>query len=222
MAAVAALDDDVRRALYEYVRAARVPVTREAASAAVGISRKLAAFHLDKLVDLGVLRSALTSPGPRRVGRAPRVYEPAGADIAVHLPERTPEVLAAVLVDAATSHRPNEGGREAALRVAREHGIAAGGAARTRSRGGRIGVERATQLAHGVLAEHGFEPYRSADAIRLRNCPFRPLTARNPEFVCSLNRAYLEGVLDGIGTRGRIVAELAPRAGECCVEIRPA
>ena len=56
VAAIAALDDDVRRALYEHVRAAGVPVTREEAATAVGISRKLAAFHLDKLVELGVLR----------------------------------------------------------------------------------------------------------------------------------------------------------------------
>src|SRR4051794_36888040 len=36
VAAIAALDDDVRRALYEHVRAAGAPVTREEAAAAVG------------------------------------------------------------------------------------------------------------------------------------------------------------------------------------------
>jgi predicted ArsR family transcriptional regulator len=72
-----------------------------------------------------------------------------------------------------------------------------------------------------VLAEQGFEPYAHDTAIRLRNCPFHPLAAQDPEFVCGLNRAYLHGVLDGIGAADRIGAELAPRPGECCVEFRP-
>src|SRR3954447_20969315 len=94
VAAIAALDDDVRRALYEHVRAAGTPVTREEAAGAIGISRKLAAFHLDKLVELGVLRSGFGGATEGRVGRAPRVYEAATEDISVRVPERSPELLA--------------------------------------------------------------------------------------------------------------------------------
>jgi len=219
VAAIAALDDDVRRALYEYVRAARTPVTREAAGEAVGISRKLAAFHLDKLVDLGLLRSGFGSGTTRRVGRAPRLYEPAPSDIAVRVPERSPELLAEILVDAATEQRAGETGRDAALRMARRRGRAVGGQARLRTRAGRIGAERAASLAHEVLTEHGYEPYRTAGVLRLRNCPFQPLASREPEFVCGLNHAYLSGVVDGVGADGRIAAALVPRRGECCVEV---
>src|SRR3954447_20898917 len=93
VAAIAALDDDVRRGLYEHVRGAGAPVTREEAATAVGISRKLAAFHLDKLVELGLLRSGFGPRSDRRVGRAPRLYQPATQDIAVRVPERSPELL---------------------------------------------------------------------------------------------------------------------------------
>jgi predicted ArsR family transcriptional regulator len=222
VAAIAALDDDVRRALYEYVRAAGAPVTREGAADGVGISRKLAAFHLDKLVDHGLLESGFSAAEVRRVGRAPRVYQPTATDISVQVPERTPELLAGILVQAVTGQRADESGTEAAMRVARSCGTSAGSLARSRTRGGRIGAERATAVAEDVLAEHGFEPYRVGGVVRLRNCPFHQLAAQNPEFVCGLNREYLGGVLDGIGADGRIVAELAPQPGECCVEIRPA
>jgi len=222
VAAIAALDDDVRRGLYEYVRAAGKPVTRETAAAAVGISRKLAAFHLDKLVDLKLLDSGFGSTETRRVGRAPRLYEPAASDITVRVPERTPELLAGILVEAVTGQRAGEDGTAAALRVARSCGTAAGRLARKRTRAGRIGTERATAVAEDVLTEHGFEPYRVGGAVRLRNCPFHPLAAKEPAFICGLNREYLCGVLAGIGADGRIVAELAPQPGECCVEIRPA
>src|SRR3954451_16981081 len=116
VAAIAALDDDVRRSLSEHVRGAGVPVTREEGAAAVGISRKLAAFHLDKLVDLGVLRSGFGPATDRRVGRAPRRYEPAEADIAVRVPERSPELLASILVEAVTTEEPDERGEEAGVR----------------------------------------------------------------------------------------------------------
>jgi predicted ArsR family transcriptional regulator len=220
VAAIAALEDDVRRGLYEVVRGAGQPMTRESAAEAVGISRKLAAFHLDKLVELGLLRSHFGA-GPRRVGRAPRLYEAAGGDISVRLPERSPELLAAILVEAMAGEGPAESARATALRVAHGRGVALGTDERQRARAGRLGAERAMSLGTGLLASQGYEPYRSAGAVRLRNCPFHPLAATAPEFVCGLNHAYLSGVIEGLGAEERVSAVLAPAAGQCCVELRP-
>lgn len=222
LAAIAALDEDVRRALYEHVRAAGEPVSRESAADAVGISRKLAAFHLDKLVDLGLLRTGFAPRGTRGVGRAPRVYEPAAVEMCVRIPHRSPELIADILLGAVTGHQGDERAEDAALRLAHERGSEIGSAARAQGRAGRIGAERAMGVAARVLTEQGFEPYHDDDALRLRNCPFHPLAARAPAFVCGLNREYLGGMLDGLGAAEKVVAELAPRAGECCVQIRPA
>jgi predicted ArsR family transcriptional regulator len=221
VAAIAALDDDVRRALYEHVRAAGAPVTREEAATSVGISRKLAAFHLDKLVDLGVLRSGFGPATDRRVGRAPRRYEPAEDDIAVRVPERRPELLASILVEAVSTERDDERAEQAVLRVALERGTALGAAERARLRGGRVGAERALATSAELLARHGFEPFREEGSVRLRSCPFHPMAGMAPELVCGLNRAYLAGMVEGLGATDRVTAELAPRAGECCVELRP-
>jgi hypothetical protein len=110
--AIAALDDDLRRRTYDFIRAARRPITREEAAAAVGISRKLAAFHLDKLVAAGLLRTDLPRPsGVRKVGRAPKVYVPVDADVRMSIPERRPDVLAAILIDAVLSERAAETAR---------------------------------------------------------------------------------------------------------------
>jgi predicted ArsR family transcriptional regulator len=221
VAAIAALDDDVRRALYQYVRAARAPVTREDAAAAVNISRKLAAFHLDKLVDAGLLHSGFDPAAPRRVGRAPRTYEPVADTVAVSVPERSPDLLAAILLEAATGPDGPESMEQGALRAGRERGRAVGRAERARRRTGRLGAERALGVVHEVVAGLGYEPYRGADgAVRLRNCPFHPLAASAPAFVCGINRAYLAGLVEGVGAGERLDAVLAPAAGECCVELR--
>jgi predicted ArsR family transcriptional regulator len=228
VAAIAALDDDVRRALYLHVCAARGPVTRAEAARGVGISRKLAAFHLDKLVEHGLLQTGFVPPEARRVGRAPRTYEPVESDVAVRLPAREPELLAAILIDAVTGARPGEDARDAALRVAEEHGVALGATERARVRPGRLGVERAAALTQSLLAQQGFEPDRDGTVTRLRNCPFHPLAVRAREFVCGANHAYLRGVLVGLKVDGVLRADLSPpsslnrQSRECCIELRGA
>src|SRR4051812_14793052 len=86
--AFGALGEDQRRQLYGFARAARRPVSREEAAAAVGISRKLAAFHLDKLVDAGLLQRRSLVGGTSRVGRRPKVYEPTDASFQMSIPAR--------------------------------------------------------------------------------------------------------------------------------------
>src|SRR5581483_3780454 len=86
---VSVLVEESRRRMFAFIRGAGHPVTRDEAAASVGISRKLAAFHLDKLVDAGLLRARYGAPGAqRRVGRQPKVYEPTDAQISVTIPER--------------------------------------------------------------------------------------------------------------------------------------
>jgi predicted ArsR family transcriptional regulator len=220
--AIAALDDDLRWGMFEFIRAARRPVTRDEAAAAVGISRKLAAFHLDKLVDAGALRADYQHVGKiRRVGRVPKVYQPAATDIRVSIPQRNHEMLASILMDAVLTGDSGETARHTVLRAARDHGERIGEAERERVRPGRLGAERAVSLASALLAERGFEPAReSPGCLRLRNCPFHPLAAAAPDLVCGLNHSFIRGMMEGLQASG-VDAVLDPRVGECCVELRP-
>jgi predicted ArsR family transcriptional regulator len=221
--AVAALDDELRLGMYVFIRKARRPVTREEAAASVGISRKLAAFHLDKLVEAGLLRVGYrTAGGIRKVGRAPKIYEPSATDIQVAIPPRHHDVLADILLDAVLTEGVGENARQATIRVAGQRGEKLGTAERDRSRPGRLGVERALTLTEAVLARHGFEPSREAPAcLRLRNCPFRPLAAKAPDLVCGINQAFIAGFLTGLEAGG-VSAVPSPSVGECCVELRSA
>jgi predicted ArsR family transcriptional regulator len=219
--AVAALEDGLRRGMYAFIRQAREPVTREQAAAAVGISRKLAAFHLDKLVEAGLLQARYqAAAGLRKVGRTPKVYEPAGVDIRISIPQRRPEILADVLLDAVLASGEAESAQNAAVRAAGARGADIGAQGRARARPGRLGAERGLTLASGVLERYGFEPSRETPTcVRLRNCPFHPLAARAPELVCGLNQAFLSGLLAGLQAPS-VDAVLDPRPGECCVELR--
>jgi predicted ArsR family transcriptional regulator len=210
---MAALVDPVRRSLYEYVRREGRPVTREDAAQAVDISRTLAAFHLDKLVEIGVLRAHYEAPPeqPRGRGRTPKVYEATSEALSLTLPPRQYELVATILADAIDAE-PTDA-YAAAHRQAAALGQAIGlGTAR---RSGRA-VERASN----ALFDLGYEPRREADGIVLRNCPFHALAARHTALVCGINLEFVTGLLAGIDG-DPLRAELQPRPDGCCVAVRP-
>ena len=72
------LDDANRRQLYDYVIRQPEPVTRDQASQALDIERSTAAYHLDKLVEQGLLDESFARPGGRSgpgAGRPTKHYE---------------------------------------------------------------------------------------------------------------------------------------------------
>jgi len=62
------LTEPTRRSIYDAVRSAREPMTRDQVASATGVSRRLAAFHLDQLADAGLLSVDFARPEGRRGG----------------------------------------------------------------------------------------------------------------------------------------------------------
>jgi predicted ArsR family transcriptional regulator len=141
-------DRSSAREIYAWARRQGRPVTRDEAAAHLGFSRKLAAFHLDKLVAAGLLTARVGQPvEPRRVGRPPKTYEPADAEIQVSVPARRYDLVAQILIDAVVqAEAAGVRARDATLLAARSHGADLGRAERTRLRGGAIGPERTLSL----------------------------------------------------------------------------
>ncbi|MER6217611.1 helix-turn-helix domain-containing protein [Streptomyces sp. NPDC001674] len=221
--AVSVLGEESRRRMFAFIRRADGPVTRDEAAASVGISRKLAAFHLDKLVDAGLLRSRYGAPGAvRKVGRQPKVYEPTDAQITVSIPERRHQLLADLLLEAVLAQSAGGSAAEAAVTAAGRRGRRLGETDRQTGRPGRLGAERGLTRCEQMLETYGFEPVReNPTEVRLRNCPFHPLAAKAPELVCGMNHAFLAQYLQGLEVSG-VEAVFAPAPGACCVRLRPA
>jgi predicted ArsR family transcriptional regulator len=221
--AVAVLEDELRRRIYMFVRSAGRALTREEVAAEVGISRRLAAFHLDKLVERGLLRTHYARPPGRSgpgAGRSAKYYEPSDLEVDVSIPERRYDLAGHLLLRAIRSESPEEPARAAALRMARETGLEIGQQARKERRLGRPGPERALSTAAAVLEDHGFEPYRPGpDEVALRNCPFHSLAREAPELVCRMNQAFIDGLLRGLGN-DTVEAALECTPGDCCVTLR--
>ncbi|MEE4423382.1 helix-turn-helix transcriptional regulator [Streptomyces bugieae] len=222
--AIAALQDPVRRRLYEYVVAQGREVGRNEAAEAAGVSRTLAAHHLDKLTEVGLLESGsrrLTGRSGPGAGRPAKVYTRVRTERAVSLPARDYRTAAELLAEAA-----EQAGLDAGLcAAARRRGEALRGSAEPCG-----GLEEAVEM----LAARGYEPHlegsagiqdaedseemtgEAAQVVRMRNCPFHAVAERFPPLVCGMNLALLEGLL---GTDGPVRARMDARPGECCVVV---
>jgi predicted ArsR family transcriptional regulator len=213
--ALATLRSPTRHALYEYIERQPTPVGRDQAAKAVGISRALAAFHLDRLVEAGLLMtdyrrlSGRTGPG---AGRPSKLYRPSRRAVAISVPPREHELLAMLLAASARSDEESA----ALLAEARDFGRSLGARARQRVRS-RPTPKRLAGCVKAVLERLGFEPYQAADnGTRMRNCPFEPLSRRYTPVVCGVGQALVGGVVEGVGSSElRVSRDEHP--DRCCV-----
>jgi predicted ArsR family transcriptional regulator len=210
LASLSSLDDPVRRRLYEVVRERTEPVGRDEAATSAGVGRALAVYHLDKLVEAGLLTASYQRPpgrGGPGAGRPAKLYTRSDREFAVTVPPREYELAARLLVQAVESDSSGRI-RAALLDAARRLGAELG----SRFAGGDAGLEEA-------LAEHGYEPRRGHDdVIRLRNCPFHQLAERHRDVTCGMNLGLIQGIVAGLGADG-LRPVLDPRPGHCCVAI---
>ena len=202
--AVAALREPTRRRLYQYVERQPEAVSRDEAAETIGIGRALAAFHLDKLVEVGVLKaeyrrlSGRSGPG---AGRTAKLYRRSGNQFAVSLPHRNHELLARLLAASIGSSADDSRNADDSppAEPARAFGRSLGRRARKRLRGDP-GPARLLECVEAVLESLGFEPYRTAPSeLRLRNCPFDPLSRLYTPLVCGVGQAVVTGVTEGVG-----------------------
>jgi predicted ArsR family transcriptional regulator len=221
--AAAVLDDATRQRIFAFVRAAGRPVSREEVAAEAGISRKLAAFHLDKLLQRELLVSHYARPPGRSgpgAGRTSKMYEPSEVQVEVSIPERRYDLVGELLVDAVEDEQPGESSKDAAIRTAHDRGASIGAEIRRTEVPRRPGPERTLSVAARVLEAHGFEPFRDGADLALRNCPFQSLARRAPDLVCEMNEAFLDGLIRGLGNDS-VEAALTRTPGRCCVTLRP-
>jgi predicted ArsR family transcriptional regulator len=214
LAAVSSLDDPVRARLYRVVSASPEAMGRDEAAAAAGIGRPLAAYHLDKLVELGLLTATYQRPVGRAgpgAGRPAKLYARSEREFAVAVPPREYELAARLLAVAVQSD--TSGASKAALcAAARQYGASL--AACSRDDGS------ASPAVQSALRQHGFEPWRDATgAVQLRNCPFHQLAAEHTELVCGMNLALIHGLIEGFGASAALHPQLDPQPGRCCVVI---
>ena len=215
---VGALAEPARWRLYQFVAASPEPVSREQAAAGVDMALHSVTFHLDRLVDEGLLDveyrrlTGRTGPG---AGRPSKLYRRADRQVSVSLPERRYE-LAGDLLAAAVERSLRDGTPvgDAVHEVARAAGVDL-----VEGRGEAEGdPESDLALVSDVLSELAYEPRVVEGQLCLNNCPFDRLAEAHTELVCGMNLSFVEGVLAGLEIK-TLRPRLEPDPERCCVKV---
>jgi predicted ArsR family transcriptional regulator len=220
---LATLAEPVRRDLFRYVVEQAEPVSRDQASDGVGVARHTAKFHLDKLVEEGLLDtefrrlSGRTGPG---AGRPTKLYRRSAREVSVTVPDRHYDLAGRLMAGAIEQAAAAGADVVTELhRAAAEHGATLGRAAREAA-GPRAGRTARLEAVRATLAEHGYQPRAGDDVVTLANCPFHALAQEHTDLVCGMNLALVsELAQQAAGTD--LAVRLDPAPGRCCVTLAP-
>jgi predicted ArsR family transcriptional regulator len=220
---VAALDQPVRRAVYDLLIDRDGWVSRDEAAEALDLPRSVAAFHLDKLVEARLADTRFERPPDRRggpgAGRPAKKYRRAADEVAVSLPDRQYDLAGALLADAvAESTATGVPVDEALARGARRTGRQMGEAVREELSGRSARSVRGAAVQ--ALGRLGYEPRAVGREVVLGNCPFHALAERHRPLVCGMNLELLTGLAEGLGAEDRLAPRLQYETGRCCVRLR--
>lgn len=218
------LADPVRRAIYAHVARAADAVSRDAAASATGVNRALAAFHLERLLEAGLLvaeyrrLSGRAGPG---AGRPSKLYRRSDVEVDMSIPPRRYRDLAGRLAATLAEEDPSSGAVQRLRERAYEDGAALGVVARNRISGRKTGP-RLMAAAAETLNEAGYAGRVAADGrVTLCNCPFDAVARQQRSLVCGeLNRSFVTGVAAGLDG-GSVEAVFEPAEDRCCMLLQP-
>jgi predicted ArsR family transcriptional regulator len=216
---IGALGEPVRRALYLYVAAQPEAVSRDQAAAGLDLPRHTAKFHLDKLVEEGLLDTEFRRLSGRRgpgAGRPTKLYRRSAREVSVTLPQRQYDLAGQILADAVeVAARDGVPVVDAVHHAAAERGRLLGAGAPVRD--DRASTSSLDRIAE-VLTAQGYEPRVQDGVVVLANCPFHALARDHTDLVCGMNLHLITAVLDELG-HPDVCATLDPAPPRCCVRL---
>jgi predicted ArsR family transcriptional regulator len=210
-----ALADPVRRALYRFVADQPDTVSRDQAASGIDVPRHKAKFHLDRLVDEGLLVAEfrrLTGRSGPGAGRPSKLYRRTRKEVSVSVPSRRYDLAGQVLAD--TVERSLAG-----TPIPLAMSDAAADAARVAVDASPVDA-RDPELDRiaTVLAAYGYEPRVGASDLELGNCPFDRLAVDHRDLVCGMNLEFVRAVAERLRCAGAH-PEPDPGEGRCCVRV---
>jgi predicted ArsR family transcriptional regulator len=194
----AVLADATRYRIYRsIVERPRDEVTVADVAELFGLHPNVARMHLGKLEGAGLLQTSLRKGAGG--GRPAKLYRLSDTVSTIALPPRRYDLLAGLALEALAQTTEVD----ATVRICKEIGRRRG--TQILVAGGELAAGRRDTIAEtiiGLADETGMVPVVDWDGdgltIEIRNCIFKELSTPQPDLVCAMHHAYLEGVIEAL------------------------
>lgn len=189
-----AFGDATRRALYKRLLESEQPQSAGELAVQFGIHRTVARSHLERLVEVGLLKTATRRH--ERGGRPAKVYSASDERFELLLPPRRYESLASAMVRLATGLATKTKTLDLAYSAGYEQGRDVARAELGVS--GGVSRERVAAVA-GWLDANGYrvrldESSNGSAGFTVGNCVFHEVAELAPEIVCGYDCAFIRGL----------------------------
>ena len=191
-----------RSEVLRLLRASSAPLGVQDVAEQLGLHRNTARFHLDGLVDDGLIErsaEARDEPGRPRLLYTARSFDAGGVRSYQFLAEMLTGLVSSVVPDPAATAMVagREWGRHLTEKVPPSR---------------RLTTAEVVERLRSLLGSIGFDPQLAgepeAPELHLRHCPFREVAERHQNVVCALHLGLLRGALEEM--RAPLAADLEP------------
>ncbi len=191
----AVLADDTRYHIYRWVaERPSADVTVADVASEFSLHPNVARMHLAKLEQAGFLVTGLRRSAGG--GRPAKLYRLSDLVVTFGFPPRRYELLSRLALGALAAG----GTRADTLKACREAGAAEGRRALAAAGGPPGDPQSVASVVSSIAEEQGLLPHVAwrddALCIVVNNCSFRELSGADPDLVCAMHRAFLEGTLE--------------------------
>jgi predicted ArsR family transcriptional regulator len=214
------LADPTRYHIYEYITKKHKKVSVQEIAEAFNIHPNVARLHLTKLEDVNMIVSETQKTG--KGGRPSRLYRLSDKVIQLHFPFRDYQLLSKIAIQ--TVAKLGDVGKQALYETGKNFGkeLVAQRIPHDQSVQQLTFAEKAEIVKEAAEAA-GFYPtfeYNEKEGkiyLQVFNCPFKEIALQEPEIICQMHYAFLQGMFDVLFPNVELVEmENMMEGCDCC------
>ncbi|GLH64965.1 helix-turn-helix domain-containing protein [Parageobacillus sp. G301] len=214
------LADPTRYHIYEYITKKHKKVSVQEIAEAFNIHPNVARLHLTKLEDVNMIVSETQKTG--KGGRPSRLYRLSDKVIQLHFPFRDYQLLSKIAIQ--TMAKLGDVGKQALYETGKNFGkeLVAQRIPHDQSVQELTFAEKA-EIVKEAAEMAGFYPtfeYNEKEGkiyLQVFNCPFKEIAFQEPEIICQMHYAFLQGMFDVLFPNVELVEmENMIKGCDCC------